>query len=1132
MRKILQSVPIALFALLCINIQPADAAPKAPISSPQQPSKNPAPTAGQRPRALSKEMKTQLGGRVRAGSVPNSCTDMRKKAPELRKKGIKRYQCMEEVTPNAKAVKDALTRAAKAQSSQRSIASSSDPPPSDCGISVWKYTRTATCAVKGYSMNSWELDESGIPIKLIGRLQVNVFQFAYALESGPLPTGGYPDQEYVYRVDIDKDIPDSFGAISVGATVSAQAQGCERDASACDWSPATQQTTGGAKTSLTGGRGFPLQPVDGITTAYGDWDVSPGTANPPALFNFSTPNISIFFETPGGSDPASTYYPSPPSGIRCDAISGRITPGCVYTEYTPDFTPDPNYPTTGIYGYTLDGPYRELAKHIYDAQIGRGVPGLTPGAGVNSSTGYALRKNDGAGEADANRTKACGNPKPPAGQGDSCDEFPFASTQEGAAAPNGPGYSCRMIDENQNSPGGTLLSWWYTKYHILRNDPFYVTIPKGTFTGNRTWHPNTTNTCSYPDKPPSSPAPQTGLNLSAGNRRAPITGLYDWSKAGYLQGGDLPGDSDFGGTTISAEQMSNQFGVKPDDGVDDSAGIQAAIDYMKTNCTSGSYTHLCKIILPGGTLEVSKQIWVDVNYLVISGQGTGSGGTRMVFTPDATTRYDTVTPDGSRWDQDCMTVKDDTGKTIATAGWLWPGRGLFRVQSRAVHPDYQTAYDNSPEGRKDIFEGTVNVHWKAGAKLRDKPGDTGFAARTGDSKVYLDVKTPSKVMANIKVGGYINIRAANTMNFYQQMQALPTDFDLQDMHMRQQIFQITGVGNSSTDKWITIDKPLEYDVPVNSTSDGSDPIPAPKNPSPCADAATTTAPYASKASPIVDPILGVGIENLTISQNEPSLNRGDAVHNYGNMDPAGAMHGIVLKWAINDWVKNVHTDMTGSHPIVTEEAKNLTITDNYLDGSWNKGKGGNGYFRGSRVWDSIYAGNITRNLRHFTFQWSASGNVAIGNDIDSDFNLHGGWERNNLIEDNRSNVPFAHRSANCFSNCGDEGDSPPDNSNWYPIWWAAGRKAVKWSGSSGYNNVFFNNTMTKETEPGGAYTPFYADRTRIYEFGWNCSSWQPLGNGSSIDDWAGHETEDFTNGGGVCAQKTDQGPSLFLKNVG
>ncbi len=182
-------------------------------------------------------------------------------------------------------------------------------------------------------------------------------------------------------------------------------------------------------------------------------------------------------------------------------------------------------------------------------------------------------------------------------------------------------------------------------------------------------------------------------------------------------------------------------------------------------------------------------------------------------------------------------------------------------------------------------------------------------------------------------------------------------------------------------------------------------------------------------------MLGVGIESLHLTQEIPGLDPADAKYNYGNMDPAGEMHGIVFKWAANSWVRGIRTKMTGSHPIVTEEAKNLQIVDNHLDGAWNKGKGGNGYFRGSRVWDSLYAGNVSRNLRHFTFQWSASGNVVIGNDFDSDLNLHGGWERNNLFELNTVRVPYAHRSANCSANCGEEDGGGPDNSTWFPIWW-------------------------------------------------------------------------------------------------
>ncbi|MGH3646041.1 MAG: discoidin domain-containing protein, partial [Micromonosporaceae bacterium] len=188
----------------------------------------------------------------------------------------------------------------------------------------------------------------------------------------------------------------------------------------------------------------------------------------------------------------------------------------------------------------------------------------------------------------------------------------------------------------------------------------------------------------------------------------------------------------------------------------------------------------------------------------------------------------------------------------------------------------------------------------------------------------------------------------------------------------------------------------------------------------------------------------------------------------------------------------------------------------------------------SRVWDSLYARNVSRNLRHFTFQWSASGNVVIGNDFDSDLNLHGGWERHNLFELNTVTVPYAHRSGNCTTNCGDEGGGGPDDSNWFPIWWGAGKKAVKWSGATGAQNVFFNNAMRKQlTSDTAPYQDYYPDRHRIYQFGWNGTGYQHLdAGGTPIADWAHNEQRDYTGGHGVDASKTDPGESLFLKSVG
>ncbi|MBP2478453.1 hypothetical protein JOF53_007325 [Crossiella equi] len=605
-------------------------------------------------------------------------------------------------------------------------------------------------------------------------------------------------------------------------------------------------------------------------------------------------------------------------------------------------------------------------------------------------------------------------------------------------------------------------------------------------------------------------------DLTSANRRAPVSGLPDWSKAGYRGGAALPGPSELNpdqSCQITAAELASQYAVRVD-GSDATTGLQKAIDDIRTRCSpSAGYTKLSSITLPAGRITVTRQLGVDADYLLI--KGAGRGNTTLVFRPDANTRYDALTEDDSDWDEDGM-VHGGSGK----GGWMWPGRGLLRVQTREVHSKYAADHRSAPANRKDIFEGSVNQHWAGGVPLRE-----GSALGTRELKLANNAN-----MAQFKAGGYLWVGAANTVKFYQQ-QTVTNTAQYLNLHMRQQIFQITAV-NTGT-RTVTIDKPLEYDVPLNSTADGSPAI------------GGTVYPSRVTALKVVQ---GVGIEDLTITQDMTdmpklrggtyNLDKADAVNNYGNMAPEYEMHGIVLKWAVNTWVRRVGAEMTGSHPIVTENAKNIQVQESVLDGSWNKGKGGNGYFRGSRVWDSLYAYNTTRNLRHFTFQWSASDNVVVGNDFDSDLNMHGGWERRNLFENNKVRVPFEHASKNCRSNCGEEGGGAPDGSTWYPVWWAAGPKAAKWSGSSGPQNVFYNNEMTKQTSKGGAYESFYGDRQRLYQFGSDAADagkFKHLGvGGTTIPDWASRETVDYTKppNSGVNATRTDSSGSLFLRNPG
>ncbi|MFF8770777.1 endonuclease/exonuclease/phosphatase family protein [Kitasatospora sp. NPDC015120] len=617
-----------------------------------------------------------------------------------------------------------------------------------------------------------------------------------------------------------------------------------------------------------------------------------------------------------------------------------------------------------------------------------------------------------------------------------------------------------------------------------------------------------------------------GPDLSFANRTSPPTGMPDWSRVGFRGGRQLPGDGDLTddpGCRITPDVLAARYGVRANDGADDTAGLQKAVDDVKATCSpNANFNRLSLISLPAGRIDVSRQIYVDADYLVLRGQGSGDGGTRLVFRPDVNTRYDTLV--NGRWDQDAM--KAGSGSDVGTGGWIWPGRGLFRVQTRDIADRYQDDWAAAPANRKDIFEGSVNQHWASGIKVAAPAADPGYAARQGQSTVQLDAKADMK---RFSPGGYVWVGAANSVMFYEQ-QGVSDRSQMDNLHMRQQMFRVDSLDAAA--RTVTLDRPLEWDLPVDSTSDGSP--------------ALGDKPYASKVTPL-KVVQGVGFEDFAFTQDMNGLPKlgggtyqltpGQAVHNYGNLAPEYAMHGIVFKWAANDWARGLKAEMTGSHPIVTEDARNLQIERNSFDGAWNKGKGGNGYLRGSRVWDSLYAYNLSRNLRHFTFQWSASGNVAFRNDLDSDLNLHGGWEHANLFEQNTLRVPYEHRSGSCQTNCGGEGGEV-DEGTWYPIWWAAGPKAVKWSGSSGPQNVFYNNTMVKQATPGGPFEPYAPYGTQsgtAFQFGSANDSpnqFQPLSQGGqAIPDWGGRETLDYTNKG-VVPLDAGKRPSLFLAHTG
>ncbi|TFK31443.1 hypothetical protein BDQ12DRAFT_694133 [Crucibulum laeve] len=623
------------------------------------------------------------------------------------------------------------------------------------------------------------------------------------------------------------------------------------------------------------------------------------------------------------------------------------------------------------------------------------------------------------------------------------------------------------------------------------------------------------------------------VDLTAANRRPPVTGLPDWSQVGYEKGINPIPDDSLVARTVTAAQLASSYGVIPNDGQDDTAGLQRAIAE-----NPGSANAFTLIQLPAGTINLSFTIFISSNYLILRGAGNDpQTGTVLSFIPDANTKYDTLTPNGASWDLDGMDfnwnytegTRQVTGS--ASSGWLWPGRSIFRVGSKSIASKFTTPASLAPPNRVDYFYGTVNYHWRNDTKVKGYMSDQTkeIAGLAGTRKIYIDAQNSSWTAPP---GTDIWVAAPVCSADYDAWQVQDPTF-YQNQYMFQDWFTATGSGTDAQGTYVLLDHDLAFDVYSNSLGGGS--------------VQMQDETYFAKVMPIDEPVHHVGIENLYMTQPMPMLSVDDATANYGNMAPESAMHGIVFRYARDSWVRNIRTFMTGSHPIATEVARYIQIQDNYFDGSWNKGSGGNGYLRGSRVWDSLYYNNTLRNLRHFTFQWSAMRNVATMQNMTNDMNLHGGYEGYNLLELNYVSVPYSHRAGSCLSNCGGEGGSQ-EGGTWAPVYWSTGNKASKWSGASGPQNVFYRNYMIKAFTPGSSqtdYTPYFSRdgslSSKIWQFGWDRltslgTRYQHLSNngGSTLlADWQGHEQDSFMSDPnvGVNGQFTDSHTSLFLRDV-
>ncbi|WP_216216869.1 NucA/NucB deoxyribonuclease domain-containing protein [Amycolatopsis aidingensis] len=289
----------------------------------------------------------------------------------------------------------------------------------DLDLNTWWIIRDEACAFIEGTLNVYEA-RTGALVGQLFFLEVN-----YAFTSARI-------HNWQYQIVVDA--LSGWGQAVGGTTLSGHG-----------W--CTGDCTGGVG-SFPGG-----QPVDPGLEAAGDVNTNTTATARWAIGN-NTLSLQYRFHNPKWTLQPQPLNETTPN-VRCDtALPGVASTGCIFSLYEP------------VLIYALDGPYYELAQHIRDAQAS-GLPGAYgSGTYLHRLTDSELRRK--------NRAAACpaSLPRPP---GKSCDEYPMASTWEGAHTSGG-GFSRRMIDEDHNSLGGVVQANFYRDNRVLEADPFTVWI--------------------------------------------------------------------------------------------------------------------------------------------------------------------------------------------------------------------------------------------------------------------------------------------------------------------------------------------------------------------------------------------------------------------------------------------------------------------------------------------------------------------------------------------------------------------------------------------------------------------------------------------------------------------------------
>ncbi len=154
----------------------------------------------------------------------------------------------------------------------------------------------------------------------------------------------------------------------------------------------------------------------------------------------------------------------------------------------------------------------------------------------------------------------------------------------------------------------------------------------------------------------------------------------------------------------------------------------------------------------------------------------------------------------------------------------------------------------------------------------------------------------------------------------------------------------------------------------------------------------------------------VHLQDFTLLQEGPSGKEiGDYNHVYENLFPSVKLDAIAFHYAAKSTAQRVEILHSGSDAVDCNYCYGLLLEELFVDGSWNKGKKGNGYVRFARTWYSVFRDSEVRNIRHVTLQWSSAGNHLYNLIMGVDLNLHGGYAHHNRIDHILFDIPSGHK---------------------------------------------------------------------------------------------------------------------------